>query len=117
MPKFLGREPVLWLSLAAIILKTISAFWIHVSVDQQAVINAALAAAVGVAIAVYVHDGISAAVLGLVQAVMALAIGFGLHLDADHQALLMSLTTAVLAMFIRTQVTAPVTADQLKLAA
>ncbi|MFC1434289.1 hypothetical protein ACEZDB_26980 [Streptacidiphilus sp. N1-3] len=112
MGKIFGREPVLWLSLVAVIVKFVSAFWIHVSADQQAGINAAAAAVLGLLIALSTHDGVNAAILGFVQAIVALGVGFGLHLDADHQALLMSLATAVLAMFTRTQVTAPVSAAQ-----
>ena len=117
MYRIFGREPALWLGLAAVILKVLSAFVWHVSVDNQALINAALAAAVGILVALSVHDGISAAVLGFAQATIALAVGFGLHLSSDNQALLMSLVTAVVAMWTRTQVTAKVTAAQLRLAA
>ncbi|MFC1410519.1 hypothetical protein ACEZCY_14775 [Streptacidiphilus sp. N1-12] len=117
-PKLIfGREPVLWLALVAVIVKFISAFLFHVSVDQQAVINAAAAAVLGLLIALSTRDGVNAAILGFIQAFVALAVGFGLHLDADHQALLMSLATAVLAMFTRTQVTAPVTQADLTKAA
>ena len=112
MGKIFGREPVLWLALVAVIVKFVCAFWIHVTADQQSVINAAAAAAVGVLIAVITHDGVNAAILGFVQAMVALGVGFGLHWTPDQQALVMSLATAVLAMFTRTQVTAPVTAAQ-----
>ena len=112
MGKVFGREPVLWLALIAVIVKTVSAFWIHVSADQQSVINACVAAAVGLLVALSTHDGVSAAILGLVQAVGALAVGFGLHWAPDQQALVMSLATALVAMFTRTQVTAPVSAAQ-----
>lgn len=113
MPKIFGREPALWLALVAVVVKVVSAFWLHTSVDQQAVINACAAAAVGLIVAFMVHDGVSAAILGLVQATVALAVGFGLHLSADNQALLLSLATAVVAMFTRTQVTAKVSATEL----
>lgn len=115
MPKIFGREPALWLALVAVLVKVLSAFWGHVNVDQQAVINAAAAAAVGLIVAAMVGDGIVAAVLGFVQAVIALAVGFGLHLSSDRQALLMSLATVIVAMFTRTQVVAPVAARPLPL--
>lgn len=113
MPKIFGREPALWLALVAVAVKLTSAFWINVSSDQQAVINAAAAAAVGLLVAVSVHDGLSAAVLGFVQAIVALAVGFGLHWSPDQQALVMTAAAAVVAMWTRTQVTAPVTAAQM----
>jgi len=117
MPKIFGREPVLWLTLVSVLVKVVSAFWVNVSSNEQAVINAAAAAAVGLFIALSVHDGVSAAVLGLVQAVIALAVGYGLHWSPDQQALVMSAAAALVAMFVRTQVTAKVTAAELSLAA
>lgn len=105
-----GREPALWLALVAIIVKTVAAFGLHVSVDQQSVINAVAAALVGLIVAASTGDGIVAAVLGLAQAAIALAVGFGLGWSADQQAVVMSLAAAAVAMFVRTQVTAPVAA-------
>ncbi|MGK5729736.1 hypothetical protein [Streptomyces sp. URMC 124] len=105
--KILNREPALWLALVAIIVKTVSAFWIDVSTDQQAVINAVAAALVGLILAIMAHDAIGAAVLGLAQAILALAIGFGLDWSSEKQAVAMSLVAAIVGMFDRTQITAP----------
>lgn len=110
----LGREPALWLTLGAIIVKTVAAFGVGVSPDQQSVINAAAAALVGLIVAATTGDGVVAAVLGLAQAVIALAVGFGLNWSSDQQAIVMSLIGAAVAMFVRTQVTAPVSASQLR---
>jgi hypothetical protein len=110
MPKIFGREPALWLALVAIIVKTGTAFGLHLSVDQQSAINAVAAAAIGLIVARIVHNGAPAAILGLTQAVIALAVGFGLHLGADQQALLMSLVSAVVSLVVRALVTAPVPA-------
>ncbi|MFC1415490.1 hypothetical protein [Streptacidiphilus cavernicola] len=112
MGKIFGREPALWLGLVAIVVKVVSAFWLHVSTNQQSVINAAAAAAVGLLVAVSTHDGVSAAILGFVQATVALAVGFGLHWAPEQQAMVMSLATTLIAMFTRTQVTAKVSAAQ-----
>ena len=113
----LGREPVLWLTLVAVLVKLVSAFWVDVTTDQQAVINAAAAALVGLLIALSTRDGIGAAALGLVQAIVALAVGFGLHWSPDQQAIVMSVAAAIIGMFDRTQVTAKVSAADLRLAA
>lgn len=107
MPKIFGREPALVLALIAILVKTGAAFGLNVTTDQQAVINAAAAAIVGLAVAYMAHDGLSAAILGTAQAILALAVGFGLHWSADQQAVVMSLAAAIVAAFVRTQVTAP----------
>ncbi|QMU77175.1 hypothetical protein GXW83_17150 [Streptacidiphilus sp. PB12-B1b] len=111
--KVFGREPVLWLSLLAIIVKVGSAVVFHASGDQQAVVNAVAAALAGLGMALSTHDGIAAAVLGLVQAMVALGVGFGLHWSPSEQAMVMSTAAAVVGMFTRTQVTAPVPATAL----
>ena len=111
MPRIFGREPALWLGLFAITLKALSAFAFHATVDQQAIVNAVAAAAVGLFVALMTRDGVVAALLGMVQAVIALGVGFGLHVSADTQAVLMSFAAAVVAMFVRTQVIAPVPAS------
>jgi len=108
--KIFGREPSLILGFIAVAVKVFAAFSLNVTANQQAWINAVAAAAVGLALAVMAHDAIGAAVLGLVQAVIALAVGFGLDWSADRQAVVMSLAAAVVAMWDRTQVTAPVPA-------
>ncbi|GAA1406304.1 hypothetical protein GCM10009639_54050 [Kitasatospora putterlickiae] len=108
MPRIFGREPALWLALVSVLVKAASAFGLRVSADQQTLINAAAAAVVGLVVAVIVHDGAPAAILGVVQAVIALGVGFGLDWSADRQAVVMSLVAAGIAMWTRTQVTAPV---------
>lgn len=110
MPKIFGREPALWLSLVAIAIQTVSAFVIDVSADQQAWINAAAAAVVGLAVAVMTGDGVVAGILGLAQAALALAVGYGLDWSTSQQGIAMALVAAVVGMFTRTQVTAPVKA-------
>ncbi|MGW6912610.1 hypothetical protein ACWGB8_02110 [Kitasatospora sp. NPDC054939] len=107
MPRILGREPALWLGLIAILVKTLSAFGLDVTSDQQTLINAVAAAMVGLIVAAMTRDGMSAAILGAAQAVLALAVGFGLEWSADQQAVVMSLVAAAVAMWTRTQVTAP----------
>lgn len=103
--KIFGREPALWLALVAVAVKLSTAFGLDLTNDQQAVVNAAAAAVVGLVITLSVHDGIGAGVLGLVQAGLALAVGFGLHWTPDQQAVVLSLASALVAMWTRTQVT------------
>jgi hypothetical protein len=108
----LSRDPALWLSLCATALKLVCAFWINFSPDQQTILNATAAALVGVAVAIWVRrDGQVAAILGAVQALLALAVGFGFHLDAEQQAIIMSFVGTALAAFVRTQVDARVPAE------
>ncbi|MEC3994008.1 hypothetical protein VSR01_10805 [Actinacidiphila sp. DG2A-62] len=106
--KIFGREPALWLALIAVAVKLSTAFGLDLTSDQQAVINAVAAALVGLIVAITTHDGIGAAVIGFVQAGLALAVGFGLHWSPEQQAVVLSFVSAIVAMWTRTQVTAPV---------
>lgn len=108
--KFFGREPALVLALVAVVVQVVSAFWVNVSADQMTWINAAAAAVVGLAVAVVAHDSLSAPVLGATQAVVALAVGFGLDWSTEQQATVMGLATVLVSLFVRQQVTAPVPA-------
>ncbi len=104
----LSREPALYLTLAATLIRLLSAFWLNLSDEEQAVLNAAATAVAGLIVAVWVkRDGQVAGLLGVVQAVLALAVGFGANLSAEAQAVIMSFVGAAAAMFIRTQVDAP----------
>ncbi|MFE2563014.1 hypothetical protein [Streptomyces mirabilis] len=104
--KIFGREPAALIALAAVAIKLLAAFGVHLSSDQQAVLNAVVAAAVGLTIAVMAHDALAAPLYGLAQAALALAVGFGLHWTADQQALVLSGIQIAIAMFLRTQITA-----------
>lgn len=105
--KIFGREPAVFLALLGALVSAFSAFVLHLSVDQQGVIGAVAALIVGVATAAVTHDGVVAAILGLVKGLFLLMISFGLHLSTDNQAVLYTLVAALLAAFVRTQVTAP----------
>lgn len=111
-PKLLlGREPAAWLALFAVAVKLFSAFVINVDNDTQAWVNAVAAAVMGLLIAAMTKDGVVAAILGLVQAVIALAVGLGVHWDATTQALVLSAVSLALGAYDRTQVIAPVPAQ------
>lgn len=104
--KILNREPAAWLALVAVAVKLLAAFGIQISSQQQAVVNAVAAAAVGLAVAVMAHDALAAPLYGFAQAALALAVGFGLRWSADQQAVVLSFVQVAIAMFVRTQVTA-----------
>lgn len=101
-----GREPALMGMLFGIAIK-VTGSWFGIGIEQQALLNAAVAAGLGLIVAIATHDGQSAGILGLAQAVIALIIGFGLRLDGDTQALIMSAVAIVISMYERTQITAP----------
>lgn len=110
--RLFGRDPALILTLVATAIRFVGAFFIDLSDGQQAALNAVATAGLSFIVAKTVRrDGQVPAFLGLVQAMLALAIGFGLHLSAESQAVIMSFVGAAAAMFTRTQVTAAVPAE------
>lgn len=110
--RIFGREPALWLGLVSAVVQLVSALWLPLTVEQQGGVNAVAVAVLGVVTAVAVaKERVAPAVLGLVQAVLALALAFGLHLPDTHQSVIMAFAAAVAAMFTRTQVVAPAPPD------
>ncbi|MGZ0231101.1 hypothetical protein [Streptomyces sp. CPS1] len=105
--RIFGREPAAVLAFTSIVVKLASAYVFHATAEQQATVNTVAACAVALLIAISAHDSVGAAVFNLAQALVAAAVGFGLKLDADHQALWLSLVTVVIGLWSRTQVTAP----------
>ena len=106
----LFREPALLLTFVATAVRLVSAFWVPVSADQQAWVNAAATAVTAAIVAVWVkHEGQVPAILGAIQAVLALAVGFGLHWSPEQQAIFMSFVGAIAAFYTRTQVVARTT--------
>lgn len=106
--RIFGREPAAVLAFIAIVVKLASAYVFHATEMQQATVNTVAACAVALLIAISAHDSIGAAIFNLAQALVAAAVGFGLKLDADHQALWLSLVSVAIGLWSRTQVTAPV---------
>ena len=108
--KIFGREPALWAGLINTAVYVLGATVFHLSIKQESLAIAITAAVLGFAVALSTHDGVSAAILGLVKAVLAVGLGYGLKLDADKQAFLLSAAATLSAMFVRTQATARVPA-------
>lgn len=105
----LKRDPAWFAMLFATVLRLVCAFWLDFSNDQQALLNTLVAAILGLVVAFTVrHDGQVAAISGLFAALVAAAVGFGLNLSAEQQALIMSVVGAALAGFGRTQMGAAV---------
>lgn len=105
-----GREPALLSMVIGICIRLLGS-WAGIAVEQQALLNAAVAAGVGLIVAIATNDGQSAALLGLAQAAIALGLGYGLEIDTDTQAMIMSAVAVIQASYERTQVTAPTPPD------
>jgi nicotinamide riboside transporter PnuC len=107
--KIFGREPAVILATVSALIQFLSLFIVELTTDQQAVLNAVVAALIGVITAATVaRDKLLPAVVGLGQAILALAVGFGADWSAEQQTALMALVATAAGMFIRTQVAAPV---------
>lgn len=108
----LGREPALWAGLAKATILTIATFVFPLSIDQQGTLNAVVAAVLGLVVAFAVSaEKAVPFLLGLLEAIIAVAISFGANIPPTSQLVIMGLAAAVVAMFTRTQVVAPVPAE------
>lgn len=108
-----GREPALWAGLINAAVYLLGATVLHLSAAHEAILIAATAAVLGIVVALSTHDGVSAGILGLFKALIAVALGFGLKMTPDMQAVVLSFAATLSAMFVRTQATAKVTAADL----
>lgn len=105
----LARDPVIWTNLFAAIVMLIATFYGHLTVEQQGLLNAAAVATAGLISGWKVAvDGGLALAMGLIKAVLAVAVSFGLHWSDQQQLVFMTLVAALGAMFVRTQVVAGV---------
>ncbi len=109
--KIFGREPALWAALLASLAQG-AGVWFGWTGEQLGAVNAIVAGALGIVVALAVKDGVGAAALGGVQAVLNLVLAFGLDLNVSTQAAVMTLAAALIGMFVRTQVTAKVAAPE-----
>lgn len=105
----INREPALILGVVSSAVAMFSAFFMELSPEQQGAINAAAAAILGVVLAIWVtHEKLAPLLIGALQAILALGLAFGMHLDSVQQSVIMSFATAVAALFTRQVVYAPV---------
>lgn len=112
MGKIFGREPAMWLALLGALWQVVSAFGLDFSAQTQSIATAAVAAVLGVIVAVQVHDGIVSAVNGLVVAAVSAVSYYAMHWDAAGQAKLVGAVMIVFTFFfVRQNVTAPVPAS------
>lgn len=110
--RIFGREPAVWLGLVAVAVQFLVAWGVDFSGEQQAGINAVATLVMGLAVAVMsARDQIVPAASGLLVGVLQLAVAFGFDLSQEKITTAGALLTALLALWLRTQVTAPVAAD------
>jgi uncharacterized membrane protein YeaQ/YmgE (transglycosylase-associated protein family) len=102
----LSGEPAIWASLIASGVQLAAAFWLPISDEQVHLINAVVLAVAGVVVAfttVSPDNGgsIKAAILGAVQAVISLAVGFGWEASPEQTVAITSFVGLAVAVFIR----------------
>lgn len=107
MKLFFGREPALWLALIGSLISLAGAYVIHLSTDQQGALNGLAAVTLGAVTAWATRDGLPAAILGLAKGVLYVLLAWHFNIPADRQALILTAVSAVVAMYVRTQVVAP----------
>ncbi|MFF7147448.1 hypothetical protein ACFZAO_05165 [Streptomyces griseoaurantiacus] len=107
--RIFGREPVYILGFIAALLEALSAFGVDLSAGTQTAINAVAAAAVGILTAIVLKNGaLAAALVQFAQAAMALCVGLGLDWSADTQSKVMAAVGALVTLWLREKVVAPV---------
>lgn len=107
--RIFGREPVAIMAFISSAIAVFSSFVIELSDEQQGVLNAVTVALFGfIAAALLQRDRLVPAVTGLIKAVLAVAISFGLHMTPEQQGLILTLVAGAAALLIRPQVTASV---------
>lgn len=111
MGKIYGREPAVWLAALGAVWQFLSAFGLDFDAQLQSIVTAAVAAVLGLAVAVQVGDGILAALAGLITAATSLVSYFALDWSAETQAQVVGAVMVVIGVFVRGQVTAPVPAS------
>ncbi len=107
--KIFGRQPVLVTTFLAVLIQVLSSMVLHWTDNQQALLNAAISAVLGFAAAAAVKlDKALPAVVGVVQAVLSVAIGFGVSISDAQMSMISALVASGVALWTYDRVVAPV---------
>lgn len=107
-PLIFGREPAFYVGAieAALVVALSFNIW-HLTTDTIGIIIAAVSAVFGLYVAWVTHDTLLGAGIGLVKALIALFVVFGLTFTQDQSVAIIGAATILLGMFNRTQ-TSPI---------
>jgi hypothetical protein len=110
MVKLWGRNPAYWAGAAALVLQMLVAFGLPLSTTQQGLVNAFLVALAAVVTALAVKaDNMVPIFVGAVQALVALAVGFGLPFTDVQATMVVAVVNMILTgILVRPNVVAPV---------
>lgn len=106
--KIFHRELAVWLATIAAVFQVVTAYGFDVNGHVQGIVTAVVVFVFGAYTAVKTGGGIVAMVVGIMNALFALFAAFNLDWTAGKQAFWIAAVTAVLGLFTRTQVIAPV---------
>lgn len=109
---YIGREAAQIAALVAALVQLVGSLTLGFTIEEQGALNAAVVLVLGVFTAWAVSaEKAAPLVAGAVQAVMAVALAFGLQLAPNVQGAIMTFVTAAVAFYLRTVVWAPVGPD------
>jgi hypothetical protein len=111
MGKIFGRDQVAWLAAIAAVFQVVTGYGFDVSGHTQGIVTAVVVFVFAVWNAIHVHDGVIALVTGVMTALFSLFAAFNLDWTTGKQVFWIAAVTAVLGLFVRTQVTSPVPAS------
>lgn len=100
----LARDPVVLMNLLAVLVMGLGRIFLHFGEEQQAWVDGASLALANFIAAMRVHDGQLPALVGVFKAILALAIGLGVHLSPNVQLGIMTLVAGLGALWVRSQV-------------
>ncbi|MDN3356098.1 hypothetical protein [Actinomadura sp. DC4] len=111
--KLFGRDPVVIAALLSAALQAINMFWLHLTSDQTAAVNAAIGILLAALAAAFVSvDALLPLLSGVAQAIVNVVLVFGVHWSADQVGSITALVAAFVAIVgVRPQVTARVAPD------
>lgn len=106
-----GRQPVLVSTFLAMTIQVLSSLVLHWTDNQQAVLNACVSVVLGaVAAAAVALDKALPLLVGCVQAVIAVGVGFGMHITDTQVSSITAAVAAGVALWTYDRVVAPVDA-------
>lgn len=106
--RIFGRELAVWLAIVAAVFQAVTGYGFDVNGHVQGVVTAIVVFVFAVYTAVKTGDGIIALAVGVLNALFALFAAFNLDWTAGRQTLIVGAVTALLGLFVRGRVVAPV---------
>lgn len=102
--KIFGHEPAAYVGVIEAFLALLLSIHLFGLTDESVgLIMAVVTAAAGLLTAYMTHNQLLSALTGFAKAALALAVGYGLHLDVTQTAAIIAFVTVTAGLFLRTQ--------------